>query len=933
MSINNKFISIKKSRVHNLKNVSVDIPKNKLVVITGPSGSGKSSLAFDTVYIEGQRRYIESLSSYARQFLGQFQPPDVDVIEGLSPAIAIDQKTRNRNPRSTVGTVTEIYDYMRILFARFGTLYCLKSGEIVKKYSPIQIVKEVLEHPLKSKIIITTSYTTEKQSHLNDLNSLGFTKFIHNNEIKNVEDNQEEILKLKAIDLIIDRIILKEGSNKRLLDSIEAALNIGKGNLIVKIDDKTFKYSNKFMAPKSGEIYNELEPKSFSFNSPIGACPNCNGIGQKKDFKKSKMIVDLSLSLESGALSTLNNKNRFLFKMIQNVALAEKVDISLPFKDLPDFFKKIVFDGSEKEYNYLFTSERSKFEFCKPFPGIMNSLKKKYREAKTDKKRLDLEKFMDITTCSECNGLRLNKVSLNTLISERNIVELCNLSIRDLSTFFTTNNLLALEHQKSSKRLLKEINLRIKFLLDVGLDYLTLNRTAMTLSGGESQRIRLATQIGSALSGVIYVLDEPSIGLHQKDNTKLIKTLKSLRDLGNTVLVVEHDQETMLESDHIIDLGPGAGLHGGEIIESLETKKFLKSKKSITAKFLNGIEKIEVPSERRIGKDFIELRGAKENNLQEIDIKIPLGVLTCISGVSGSGKSTLMHHVFIPACLNYLSKNSNYQEQMNYHSIVGLSSIKQIIKLDQSPIGRTPHSNPATYSGLFDTVREIFSKTKESNARGYKQGRFSFNVKGGRCEECEGDGVIKIEMHFLPDVYVTCHECSGKRYNPDTLEITYKGLNISQILDLSIEEAFEFFKNYTKLNRILSTLINVGLGYMKLGQPATTLSGGEAQRLKLAKELAKATRGYCLYILDEPTTGLHIKDIQILLKAINSLVVKGHSVIIIEHNLDVIKSSDYVIDLGPGGGDQGGLVVACGTPEEIAKEKKSYTGQYLKKLI
>ncbi|MDD0854711.1 excinuclease ABC subunit UvrA [Halobacteriovorax sp. GB3] len=931
-------IIVTKANVHNLKNVSVKIPKNSLTVVTGPSGSGKSSLAFDTIYVEGQRRYIESLSSYARQFLGQYQQPDVESIIGLSPSIAIDQKTSSRNPRSTVGTITEIYDYLRVLFARAGTLYCPESGEEVISYTPAQIVKKLLSNKEKTKLHIMAPIFTGKGSdltpHIKKFISMGFTRCALNDEIVELSEGLSfPKTKKLSFDVVIDRILVRDEIQKRLTDSIEYALKLGHGTIKVLVNDDVVFFSEKNISPATKELLPDLEPRLFSFNSPIGACPCCNGIGESKTFDKDLMLLDENLSLEDGAITPIKKKNSFLYKMVEGVLEAEKSSLDVPYNKLSKKIQKILWEGSTKSYKYSFKSESSNFEFNKPFPGIPAWLNKKFLETGSEKVRNELQEYMKIKTCPECKGLRLNQYALSTRLGDFNIIELTNKSIIDC---LKTIKSIKLDGEKKliAEKLLKEILSRLTFLHNVGLDYLTLNRSAATLSGGESQRIRLATQIGSALSGVLYVLDEPSIGLHQRDNEKLIETLKELRDLGNTVLVVEHDEDTMNAADHIIDMGPGAGVHGGEIVSEGPIKSVLKSKDSLTAQYLKGKKEIEIPSERKVADRHIQLNGAKENNLKNIDVEIPLDSVVCLTGVSGSGKSSLLHQVLVPAVRYHLAnKNKGLYKRSNYHSIAGLKDIKSVIELDQSPIGRTPHSNPATYTGLFDTIRILYSKTPDSQIRGYKQGRFSFNVKGGRCEECEGNGMKKIEMHFLPDVYITCSECNGSRYNAETLSILYKGKSIADVLQMTIEEAYDFFRNHTKLERILGTLNSVGLGYMKLGQPATTLSGGEAQRLKLAKELAKKTRGHCLYILDEPTTGLHFEDIKILLKAIHNLVDQGNSVIIIEHNLDVIKTADYVIDLGPEGGDKGGTIVATGTPEEVSKVKKSETGKYLKKVL
>ncbi|PIP92835.1 MAG: excinuclease ABC subunit A [Bdellovibrio sp. CG12_big_fil_rev_8_21_14_0_65_39_13] len=929
----NKII-VRKAKVHNLKSVDVEIPKNSLTVITGPSGSGKSSLAFDTIYVEGQRRYIESLSSYARQFLGQFQPPDVESISGLSPAIAIDQKTSSRNPRSTVGTVTEIYDYLRVLYARVGTLYSPIDGREIRNWTPKQILDDIYKTSKGAKTHLIALIKGEKASLVKIVKmyqGLGYQRFYYNGKII---DSQVDDIKFDnknfEIGVVIDRFIIKEGSESRIYDSIEKGLQIGDGTIQVLIDEKNLTTYSEHNMDSKGNKYPELEPRLFSFNSPIGACAKCNGIGEVKDLDPDLMILDDNLSLDDGAIIPLAKKNTFLQKMVETVVKKEKISTSTAIKKLPKKDWDLLFNGTETSYTYKFRSENSNFEFTKPFPGIIAWLEKKYHETSSEKSRSDIESYMRVQTCNSCKGLRLNSVALSTKVADRNIMDISELNITDAFNFF---NKIKLEKQKAliAEKLLHEIKSRLGFLSGVGLGYLTLNRSAISLSGGESQRIRLATQIGSALSGVLYVLDEPSIGLHQRDNTKLIATLKSLRDLGNTVLVVEHDEETMIEADHIIDMGPGAGEHGGEIVAEGNFKAICKSN-SLTAQFLSHKTIIEVPKVRRKFKDFINLKGAVKNNLKSVDVSIPLGGLACITGVSGSGKSTLIHEILVPSIKALLNKE-RFGRNAPFKSLDGVTHINSIIELDQSPIGRTPHSNPATYSGLFDEMRKLFSQTPESQIRGYKPGRFSFNVKGGRCEDCEGNGVKKIEMHFLPDVYITCSTCNGSRYNQETLTVLYRGKNIHDVLNMTIEEACEFFKNHPKINRVLSTMNSVGLGYMRLGQPATTLSGGEAQRLKLSSELARRPRGHCLYILDEPTTGLHFQDIKILLVAIQDLISHGHSVVIIEHNLDVIKTADYIIDLGPEGGDGGGTVVATGTPEEIARSPKSFTGQYLKKVL
>ncbi len=936
MSIN--YITVTKAKAHNLKSVSVKIPKNTLTVITGPSGSGKSSLAFDTIYVEGQRRYIESLSSYARQFLGQYQPPDVESISGLSPAIAIDQKSTSKNPRSTVGTITEIYDYLRVLFARIGELHDPATGALVEKYTPVQIARKLTGLKEKTKLFLMAPVAQKRKGdfkkEIAKFLAMGFGRARINGDLV-LLDEAIPFSKSKdyTIEIVVDRIAVRPNIEKRLINSIEYALKLGEGKMIVLADGREYHFSENNINTETGEIFPDLEPRLFSFNSPIGACPQCNGLGERKSFDIGLMIEDDQLGVLDGAVKPLQKKHSFLFNMVKSILKNERISTSTPLKDIPPPIFKTLFKGSDKIYKYTFKSENSHFEFSKTFPGITKWLEKKFNETGSERVRKNLEKYMNIKKCKSCSGTRLNSIALNTLIGDCNIVDLCSMSVSDTYQWLCHYEP---EGEKAlvSEKLITEIKNRLKFLIDVGLGYLNLNRSAGGLSGGESQRIRLATQIGSALSGVLYVLDEPSIGLHQRDNKKLIHTLKNLRNIGNTVLVVEHDEETIRDADFLVDMGPGAGVHGGLIVASGPLKKVLKSRKSLTAKFLGQIENIFLPEVRRKGKHFIQLTKARHHNLKEIDVKIPLGVFTCVTGVSGSGKSTLIHEVLVPACRSGLSKayRSLYTRK-NFDSISGLEDIKTIIELDQSPIGRTPHSNPATYTNVFDDIRKLYAQTQESQIQGYRPGRFSFNVKGGRCEECEGNGVKKIEMHFLPDVYITCNECKGRRYNRETLSVLYKEKNIAHILAMTVVEAIDFFKNHPRIHRILSTLNNVGLGYMTLGQSATTLSGGEAQRLKLARELAKRPSGNCLYVLDEPTTGLHFQDIKILLKAINALVEQGHSVIIIEHNLDVIKSADWVIDLGPEGGEGGGKVVCTGTPEKIAKNKSSWTGRYLKKAL
>jgi excinuclease ABC subunit A len=917
-------IIIHKAATHNLKNISLRIPKNKLIVVTGPSGSGKSSLAFDTIYIEGQRRYIESLSSYARQFIGQFEQPNVESIQGLSPSIAIDQKSSSKNPRSTVGTITEIYDYLRLLFARVGDLYCPTTGKPLEKYTPSSINKILSLNKEGAKFQITApqfiSDAKEFISIKKQLTTKGFTRVLYKKEMIEIEEIDSKKIKWPIeIDVVIDRISLKKDNESRLIDSIETAYKINENTIKIYTNDVAKNYNNKFIS-EDGTVYTDPEPRLFSFNSPVGACPNCNGLGESKIFDLKKIIADESLPLFEGAVVPLKKGNSFLVNMIECIAKEEKANIKLPYKKLPKNFLSTLTEGSDKPYKYSFISDNSKFTFTKPFPGLPKWLEKKYHETSSEKVKSDIESLMTISECKSCSGARLNPLALAVKINNKNISEIANLSIIRALEFFKS-----LELDKSKKfvadKILKEINSRLHFLNDVGLNYLNLSRQASTLSGGEFQRIRLATQIGSALTGVIYVLDEPSIGLHQRDNHRLIKTLHTLRDIGNTVIVVEHDEETMRQADLIIDMGPGAGIYGGEIVGFGTADELIKNNKSLTGKYLSHKESLFVKSQERAQESFLKITGAKKNNLKNITVEIPLNNLVLLTGVSGSGKSTFVHQILVPS----LKSESN----IYCTKVTGQEKIDSIIELDQSPIGRTPHSNPATYCGIFDDIRTLYSKTPDSQIRGYGPGRFSFNVKGGRCEDCEGNGVKKIEMHFLPDVYLTCSTCNGSRYNKETLKITYKNLNIADILDLSIESAYEVFKNHNKLGRTLKCLLDVGLGYLKLGQPATTLSGGEAQRMKISRELSKKPRGNILYVLDEPTTGLHFNDIKLLLNILQTLVNNGHSVLIIEHNIDVIKSADYVIDLGPEGGEQGGEVLFAGTVKNLQKEKKSHTAKYL----
>ncbi|MCK5072047.1 MAG: excinuclease ABC subunit UvrA [Bacteriovoracaceae bacterium] len=928
-------IIVSGAREHNLKNINVRIPKNTFTVITGPSGSGKSSLAFDTIYVEGQRRYIESLPSYARQFLGQLQPPDVDSIDGLSPSIAIEQKSTVTNPRSTVGTITEIYDYLRILFARIGTLYCVDTGVEIKNYSPTRIMRILEKYPEKTKIQILAPIKITKQTNSKNIISkylsMGFTKGRIKNEIFML-DEIDTLQDIETFEIVVDRIIVKPNISKRIFDSVEYGLQIGNGTIYVIADNnKPVVFSEKNISPETMKEYPPLTPKLFSFNSPIGACHSCNGLGKKQGLDKNLMITDPSLSIFEGAIKPVSQKNSFIYKMLINVFEQEGLNINAPLNSFPESTLELIFQGSDKKYNFSFKSQNTNFNFNKKFPGIVGWLNNKYNETTSKRTKKELEQYMTVQTCSECMGYRLNPIALSTRIHNKNIMELSEFNISDLHHFFLGLDL-PHEKKKISEKLIKEITNRLNFLVKVGLDYLNLLRNANSLSGGENQRLSLATQMGSALSGVLYVLDEPSIGLHQKDNNNLIKTFVDLRDLGNTVLVIEHDHDTINSADCIIDMGPAAGIHGGQITSQGNKQFITNDENSLTGLYLSKKKIIPIPQSYRDLNKKIFLKKATCNNIVDLNVEIPLEGLVCITGVSGSGKSTLLHEILVPAIKKNLSKSETFFTS-NYHSITGIDQINSIAEMDQSPIGRTPHSNPATYCNLFDDIRSIFAQTVEAKTRGYKPGRFSFNVKGGRCEECEGNGVKKIEMHFLPDIYITCSECDGTRYNQETLSILYKKKNIADVLDMTINEACEFFKNHKRINRIITTLVSVGLGYIKLGQSATTLSGGEAQRLKLSRELSKSKKGHCLYVLDEPTTGLHIDDIKILLGALNDLVNKGNSVLVIEHNLDVIKCADYIIDLGPDGGNDGGKVVATGTPEEIIKNFNSHTAVYLKQVM
>lgn len=937
-----KYIKIRGAAEHNLKNLSVNIPRNKFVVLTGLSGSGKSSLAFDTIYAEGQRRYMESLSSYARMFLGQMEKPNVESIEGLSPAISIDQKSTNKNPRSTVGTVTEIYDYFRLLYARIGIPHCPKCGREIEKQTVDQMVDTIMKLPEHTKIqLLAPVVKGRKGRHEKILEQAKKSGYVRVRIDGNMYDLSEEITLDKNIkhniEIVVDRLVIKEGMNKRLTDSIENVLHLADGVMIVDVvDGKPMNFSQSFACPDCNISIEEVEPRSFSFNNPFGACPECFGLGYKMEFSPELMIPDKSLSLNEGAIVAMgwqssNDKKSFTHALL--VALSEAYNFSLdtPVKDLPEDIQNMLLYGTNgKSVKVHYVGQRGEGFYDVAFEGLVKNMERKYRETGSDTIKQEYEEFMTITPCKECGGQRLKKSSLAVTVADKNIHEITSMSISDLNKF--------LEEMKLSQRslligeqILKEIKARIKFLMDVGLNYLTLSRATGTLSGGEAQRIRLATQIGSGLVGVAYILDEPSIGLHQRDNDKLINTLTHLRDLGNTLIVVEHDEDTMFAADHIVDIGPGAGEHGGEVIAEGTAQEIMANENSITGAYLSGRIKIPVPKERRKPTGYIKIIGACQNNLKNIDVEIPLGIMTCVTGVSGSGKSSLVNEILYKSLAKTLNRARTIPGK--HTAIEGVEQLDKVIDIDQSPIGRTPRSNPATYTGVFDQIRDLFAATSDAKERGYTKGRFSFNVKGGRCEACSGDGIIKIEMHFIPDVYVPCEVCGGKRYNRETLEVKYKGKSIFDVLDMTVEEAVKFFENVPSISRKINTLNDVGLSYIKLGQPSTTLSGGEAQRVKLATELSKRGTGKTIYILDEPTTGLHFADVHKLVEILRKLSDGGNTVVVIEHNLDVIKVADYIIDIGPEGGDGGGTIVAKGTPEEVAKNKKSFTGMYVKKYL
>lgn len=939
---NNKII-IKGARENNLKNVNLELPRDKFIVFTGLSGSGKSSLAFDTIYAEGQRRYVESLSSYARQFLGQMEKPNVDYIEGLSPAISIDQKTTSKNPRSTVGTVTEIYDYLRLLFARVGEVYCHKCGKKISQMTIQEIVDKIMENKEGTKLqILSPIVRGKKGTHKKTLDMIrkeGFVRVRIDEQNYDINDDIElEKNKKHSIEVVVDRIIVKDGIKSRLDDSVEMAVKFSEGLVIAHvIDGEETMYSTKFACPEHGIGIEELSPRMFSFNSPFGACEVCKGLGESKSIDVDLIVPDKSLSLKQGALkgwSTAGLKDdTYYTQMIKSLAKNFKVNLDTPFKDLPnDFVDELLYGKENQIVSFYFNSKfGGKKQYKSYFEGVITNLERRYMETNSDAMRDRIEQFMSEKPCKKCKGRRLKDEVLSVLVGGKNIIEVTDLSVEELLEFIS-NLKLSEQNAMIATEIVKEIKSRTSFLVNVGLKYLTLSRKAGTLSGGEAQRIRLATQIGSALVGVLYVLDEPSIGLHQKDNDKLIKTLRELTELGNTLIVVEHDEDTMRAADCIVDIGPKAGIHGGEIVAIGTAEELSKCENSITGKYLSGEKYIKVPEKRYKGNgEYISIKGATENNLKNIDVDIPLSSLVLITGVSGSGKSTLINEILYKGVSNKINRVK--VRTGKHKNITGIDSIDKIINIDQSPIGRTPRSNPATYTGVFDHIRDLFASTNEAKARGYKKGRFSFNVKGGRCEACKGDGILKIEMHFLPDVYVPCEVCKGKRYNRETLQVKYKEKTIADVLEMNIEEAVKFFENIPKIKKKLDTLMDVGLSYIKLGQPSTQLSGGEAQRIKLASELSKRATGNTLYILDEPTTGLHTEDVSKLIEVITRLRDANNTIVVIEHNLDVIKMADHIIDLGPEGGDKGGMVVATGTPEQIAKVEKSYTGQYLKTVL
>lgn len=935
-------IIVKGAKVHNLKNVSLEIPRDKLIVFTGLSGSGKSSLAFDTIYAEGQRRYVESLSSYARQFLGQMDKPDVESIEGLSPAISIDQKTTSRNPRSTVGTVTEIYDYLRLLYARVGVPHCPKCGKEITQQSVDQIVDQIMELPERSKIMILAPIIRgRKGTHekvLENIKKQGFVRARIDGEIYDLTEDEIKLEKniKHNIEAVVDRIIVKDGIEGRLTDSIETSLKMAEGLVLVNIiGEEDRLYSEHFACADCGISIDELAPRMFSFNSPFGKCERCDGLGTLMEIDEDLVVPNKDLSIRGGAISTWGDsrmkEESWTYCVLKALMEKYNFDLDTPYKDLPKKVQEVLMYGQPEKLKVTYTKENVTAVYNHSFEGEINNLRRRYMETNSDTMKAEIEKYMSDNPCPKCKGARLKPEALAVTVGGKNIFEFTSMAIREELDFINSINF-SEKDKIISSQIIKEIQSRLSFLINVGLDYLDLARKAGTLSGGEAQRIRLATQIGSQLMGVLYILDEPSIGLHQRDNDRLISTLKQLRDVGNTLIVVEHDEDTMREADYIVDIGPGAGEHGGEIVASGTLDEIMSNENSLTGQYLTGAKKVELPEERRKGNgNFITVKGAKENNLKNVTAKFPLGTLTMVTGVSGSGKSTLVNEILYKGLNKIVNKAKDLPGK--FKEITGYENIDKIIDIDQSPIGRTPRSNPATYTGTFDIIRELFSQTQEAKMRGYKPGRFSFNVKGGRCEACSGDGIIKIEMQFLSDVYVPCEVCKGKRYNRETLEVKYKGKNIADVLNMTVEEALEFFENIPRIKNKLQTLMDVGLGYIRLGQPSTQLSGGEAQRIKLAYELSKRSTGKTLYILDEPTTGLHIHDVNRLVKILQRLVDGGNTVIVIEHNLDMIKCADYIVDLGPEGGDKGGTIIATGTPEKIARIEESYTGKYLKKYL
>lgn len=938
------YIKIRGANEHNLKGVDLDIPRNEFVVLTGLSGSGKSSLAFDTIYAEGQRRYMESLSSYARQFLGQMEKPDVERIEGLSPAISIDQKSTNRNPRSTVGTVTEIYDYFRLLYARIGIPHCPNCGREIKKQTVDQIVDQIMALPEGTKIqLLAPVVRGRKGEHAKVFERARRSGYVRVRVDGNLYDLTEEAEDFKveknikhSIEIVVDRLVVKGGIERRLTDSVENVFALAEGLMTLDvIDGEPIQFSQSFACPDCGISISEIEPRSFSFNNPFGACPSCFGLGYKMEFDVDLMIPDKSVSLEDGAITVLGwqssgSEGSFTNAILQALAKEFKFSLKTPFGELPEEVQEIIIYGTDKQVNVHYEGQRGSGVYPVAFEGLIKNVERRYRETGSEWSKQEYESFMRIIPCKECKGMRLKKESLAVTVCDKNIYEITSISIAKLHAFIGDMQLTK-QQELIGKRILKEIRARVGFLMEVGLEYLSLSRATGSLSGGESQRIRLATQIGSGLVGVCYILDEPSIGLHQRDNDKLIAALKNLRDMGNTLLVVEHDEDTMLAADHIVDIGSGAGSRGGEVVAQGTAQEIMQVEESVTGQYLSGKLQIPVPKTRRKPQGWLTVKGAEENNLKKIDVKFPAGIMTCVTGVSGSGKSSLVNEILY----KHLARDLNRARCIpgKHKEILGIDQLDKVIDIDQSPIGRTPRSNPATYTGVFDQIRDLFAGTPDAKAKGYKKGRFSFNVKGGRCEACGGDGIIKIEMHFLPDVYVPCDVCGGKRYNRETLEVKYKGKSIFDVLDMTVEEAVPFFENLPSIRRKIETLNDVGLSYVKLGQPSTTLSGGEAQRIKLATELSKRSTGKTIYILDEPTTGLHFADVHKLVDILHKLAEGGNTVVVIEHNLDVIKTADYIIDMGPEGGEGGGTVVAAGTPEEVARNEKSYTGLYIKKML